>query len=304
MITRWDLEELYHEEDNELMHYGVKGMHWGKHLPGIDALNAAVAKARAGAANLRNELNGTNAYNRGVAEAQRRNKNIDLLIRQTQGNKNMTTEGKGRTIKDLKARQTQNTLNATGTNAKRAAYENSIEGKLKKFASNTLKSLKYDAGKTGKSISKTLSSYGKKTLNSIKGFAGGFLTGKSRTNLLLTKGVKFKKNTPKSMIKGYDTGVSARKKVNSAAETVSKTARKAYKTVSKKAKSARDYGSGVTGNSIVKSLTNSSYRKGNLAKRNAMDRIQNVANRVGYRTKKQKRISRANSAINRYYSGR
>ena len=291
MITRWDLEELYHEEDNELMHYGVKGMHWGKHLPGIDALNAAVSKARAGAANLRNELNGTNAYNRGVAEAQRRNKNIDLLIRQTQGNKNMTAEGKGRTIKDLKARQMQNTLNATGTNAKRTAYENSIEGKLKKFANNSLSSLKYNVSKATKSISKSLSKHANKTLSSIKKNVSEFTSGT-------------KSNNP---IKGNFTGSDAFKsgyKAKKTANKAIKTVRKAATTVGKKAKSARDYSSGVTGNSIVKSLTNSSYRKGNLAKRNAMNRIQNVANRVGYKTKKQKRISRANSAINRYYSGR
>lgn len=290
MLTRWDLEELSHEDD-ELMHYGVKGMRWGKHLPGIDAINAAVAKARAGAANLRNELNGTNDYNRGVAEAQRRNKNIDALIRQTQNNKNMTAEGKGRTIKDLKAKQTQNTLDATGTNAKRAAYENSIEGKLKKFASNTLKNLKYNVSKTTKSLSKSLSKNTNKTLSSLKKNVSEFTSGtKSR-------------NPVKGNFTGSDafkTGYKAKKTANKALKTV----RKSATTVGKKAKSARDYGSGVTGNSIVKSLTNSSYRKGNLAKRNAMDRIQNVANRVGYRTKKQKKVSRANSAINRYYSGR
>ena len=47
MITRWDLNELSHDDENELYHYGVKGMRWGKHLPGIDAINSAVAKVRA-----------------------------------------------------------------------------------------------------------------------------------------------------------------------------------------------------------------------------------------------------------------
>ena len=47
MITRWDLNELAHDDENELYHYGVKGMRWGKHLPGVDMINAAVARARA-----------------------------------------------------------------------------------------------------------------------------------------------------------------------------------------------------------------------------------------------------------------
>ena len=47
MITRWDLNELAHDDENELYHYGVKGMRWGKHLPGVDIINAAVARARA-----------------------------------------------------------------------------------------------------------------------------------------------------------------------------------------------------------------------------------------------------------------
>lgn len=48
MLTRWDLYEMSHsDEPDELYHYGVKGMRWGKHLPGVEVLNAAIARARA-----------------------------------------------------------------------------------------------------------------------------------------------------------------------------------------------------------------------------------------------------------------
>ena len=67
MLTRWDLNELRHEDD-ELMHYGVKGMRWGKHLPGVDILNAAVAKARAAGAKGINSIaeNAEGLYKKGV----------------------------------------------------------------------------------------------------------------------------------------------------------------------------------------------------------------------------------------------
>lgn len=170
MLTRWDLNELRHEDD-ELMHYGVKGMRWGKHLPGVDILNAAVAKARAGVTNLRNELNGTNAYNRGIADAKRRNKNLDATIAYTKKQDTISVSqdrAKQAAISKYKANKAQNMAEATSIGARRAAYDNSIEGRIKKFANNTLKSLRYNAGQAQKSISSTLSSFGKKALSSIK----------------------------------------------------------------------------------------------------------------------------------------
>ena len=167
MLTRWDLNELRHEDD-ELMHYGVKGMRWGKHLPGIDAVNSAVAKARAGATTLARasglglpNFNSVGAAASGVAKG--------LKKIQDANTKKIMADKAARASRERQIAYDQRYTNkgVTGSislNAHRRDYERSVRGRIDKFASNTLKDLRYNVGKAKKRVSGIISRLRKKTL--------------------------------------------------------------------------------------------------------------------------------------------
>lgn len=161
MLTRWDLNELRHEDD-ELMHYGVKGMRWGKHLPGIDAVNAAIAKARVVTDPMVRATLGPPNFNSVGAAASGVAKGLKKI--QDANTKKIMADKAARASRERQIAYDQRYTNkgVTGSislNAHRRDYERSVRGRIDKFASNTLKDLRYNVGKAKKRVSGIISKF-------------------------------------------------------------------------------------------------------------------------------------------------
>lgn len=151
MLTRWDLNELRHEDD-ELMHYGVKGMRWGKHLPGVDILNAAVAKARAAGAKGINSIaeNAEGLYKKGA-------KGINSIAKNAEGLYKKGAKSVNKAAKDSRGSDVYKTGSKLLKEGEKAA--NNLYKK-----SATLQGLPKDSNR----LSKMVKSYSNKKFSEIK----------------------------------------------------------------------------------------------------------------------------------------